>query len=81
MELDCSCMPFPLQTDDDPECIPQPWQDAIAYYAAFLALLQQQRQQDAAAVLQVFQAELPFAASVVAPQMIQSPYGAVVRST
>ena len=81
MELDCSCMPFPLQNDDDPECIPQPWCDAVPFYAAWLCLLQQQRPQDATAMLQVFQLELPFCASVVSPQMIQSPYGAVVRST
>lgn len=79
MEVDLSCIPFPLQTDNDPEAIPYPWVDAVAYYAAFLCLLQQQRIQDANALLQLFQAELPFCANVVAPQMITSPYGAVVR--
>lgn len=79
MELDCSCLPFPLQTDSDPECIPQPWVDAVAYYAAFLCLLQQQRREDATALLQIFQAEMPHCAAVVAPQMITSPYGAVQR--
>lgn len=76
MDIDCSCMPFPLGTDDDPECIPQPWTEAVAYYAAFLALLQQQRREDAAALRQIFEAELPFCASVVAPQLIP-----VARST
>lgn len=80
MELDCSCMPFPLQRGDDPEAIPQPWQDAVAYYSAWLCLLQQQRGQDAQAMLQTFQAELPFAASVVNPTVVTSPYGAVNRS-
>jgi hypothetical protein len=81
MELDCSCMPFPLETDDDPECIPQPWCDAVQYHAAFHALLQQQRPADAQALLQLYQAEMPFCASVVAPTFIQSPYGAVVRAS
>jgi len=81
MELDCSCLPFPLQTDSDPEAIQYPWRDAVAYFASFLCLVQQQRLQDANAMLQLFTAELPFAASVVAPQMIQAPYGAVLRST
>ena len=81
MELDCACLPFPLQTDSDPEAIQYPWRDAVAYFAAFLCLVQQQRLQDANALLQLFQAELPFAASVVSPQMIQAPYGAVMRST
>lgn len=80
MELDCSCLPLPLENDDDVEQIPEPWVDAVPYYAAWLCLIQQQRREDAQAMLQVFQAELPFCASVVSPQSIQSPYGAVVRS-
>lgn len=80
IEVDCSCMPFPLQSDDDPECIPQPWQDAVPYYSAFLCFLQQQRIQDAVAITQLFQSELPSCAAIVAPTMVVSPYGAVVRS-
>lgn len=81
MQLDCSCQVFPLQSDDDPEAIQYPWVDAVPYYAAWLCLIQQQRREDAAAMLQIFAAELPFAASVVSPAMVVSPYGAVVRST
>jgi hypothetical protein len=46
-----------------------------------MAMMQQQRPADAQSLLQMFQMELPFCASVVAPQMITSPYGAVVRSS
>lgn len=81
MQLDCSCMVYPLENDDDPEPLPYPWTDAVAYYAAWLCLIQQQRREDAQAMLQVFASELPFAASVVAPQSITSPYGAVMRSS
>lgn len=81
MELDCSCQVFSLENDDDPEPIPYPWVDAVPYYAAWLCLIQQQRREDAMAMLQVFAAELPFCASVVAPAMVTSPYGAVVRSS
>lgn len=80
MELDCSCLPLPLENDDDPEPIPDPWVDAVSFYAAWLCLVQQQRREDAMAMLQIFAAELPFCASVVAPQMVQSPYGAAVRA-
>jgi hypothetical protein len=80
MELDCSCTPFPLENDDDPEPLPDPWTDAVSFYSAWLCLIQQQRREDATALLQMFQAELPFCASVVAPSMVQSPYGAVVRA-
>ena len=34
MEWDCLCLPSDLTTDDDYEAIPQPWQDAVRFYAA-----------------------------------------------
>jgi hypothetical protein len=45
-----------------------------------LCLLQQQRREDAQAMSALFNTEMPFAAAVVCPQMIQTPYGAVLRS-
>ena len=80
MEVDLTCIPQPLLNDNDPEPIPDPWQDAVPFWAAVLALLQQQRREDAQAMAQLFNTELPFAAAVVCPQMIQTPYGAVIRS-
>lgn len=80
MEIDCSCLPMPLDRDEDPECIPMPWCDAVCYFAAFMAMLQQQRPQDAASILQLFRSELPSCAAIVSPQRIVSPYGAVNRS-
>jgi hypothetical protein len=81
MDVDCSCMPFPLQSDSDPEALVYPWTDAVAYCSAAYCLMGQQRLQDAASMLQLFAAELPFAASVVSPQMVTNPYGAVLRSS
>ena len=80
MELDLTLIPENLQTDDDPEPIPYPWTDAVSFWAATLALIQQQRREDAQAMAQVFNLEMPFAASVVCPQMIQTAYGAAIRS-
>lgn len=80
MEVDLTCIPKDLLTDDDDEIIPYPWEDAVSYWAATLALLQQQRTQDAQAMAATFNAELPMCASVVCPQMIQNPYGATLRS-
>jgi hypothetical protein len=80
MELDLSCVPLPLLTDNDPEPIPYPWTDAVSYWAAVLALMQQQRREDATAMATMFNTDMPFAAAVVCPQMIQTPYGAVIRS-
>ena len=80
MEVDLSLTPSPLLTDSDPECIPYPWTDAVAWWAAVLCLLGQQRRQDAQAMAEMFNTDMPMAASVVCPQMLQTPYGAVIRS-
>jgi hypothetical protein len=80
MEVDLTCIPEPLLTDDDPEPIPPPWTDAVMYWAATLALMGQQRREDAQAMAVLFNNDMPMCASVVCPQMIQTPYGAVIRS-
>jgi hypothetical protein len=80
MEVDLTVIPKPLLTDKDVDPIPYPWSDAVAYWAAVLALLQQQRREDAAAMATTFNAEMPMCASVVCPQLIQNPYGATIRS-
>lgn len=80
MELDVKCIPQPLLTDDDSEPIPYPWQDAVKYWAATLALLQQQRAQDAQAMATIFNDDLPMCAAVVCPRMVQNAYGATLRS-
>jgi hypothetical protein len=80
MEVDLTCIPKPLLTDNDLCPIPYPWSDAVVYWAAVLALMQQQRLQDATAVAQTFNAEMPLCAAVVCPQLIQNPYGAILRS-
>jgi hypothetical protein len=80
MDVDLCCIPQPLLDDDDPEPIPYPWTDAIGYWAAVLCLFQQQRGQDGQALAQLFNTEMPWAAAVVCPTMIQNPYGAHIRS-
>lgn len=80
MEVDLTVIPQPLLTDNDIEPIPYPWRDAVCYWAATLALLQQQRREDANYLTQIFNTEMPFAAAVVCPQMIQTAYGATLRS-
>jgi hypothetical protein len=79
-DVDLTCIPAPLLTDGDPEPIPYPWTDAVPYWTGVLCLLQQQRREDASALAQMFNAEMPLCASVVAPQMIVNPYGATMRS-
>jgi hypothetical protein len=80
MEPDLTCIPSPLLSDDDPEPIPMPWTDAVCYWAAILCLLQQQRQQDALGIGQLFNSDLPAMAAAVCPTFIANPYGATLRS-
>lgn len=80
MDWDVSCLPLPLAQDTDPEAIPVPWTDAVPYWAAVLLLLKQQRTDDAKAMAMLFNADLPWAASVVCPQFISNAYGAMTRS-
>lgn len=80
MELDLTLVPAPLATDQDPEPIPYPWQDAVAYWAAVLCLLQQQRREDATAMASLFNSDLPFCASVVCPMFLSSAYSATMRA-
>jgi len=80
MEVDLTVIPEPLLTDKDIDPIPFPWADAIPYWAATLCLLQQQRREDAGAMAMLFNNDLPMCASVVCPQMIQTAYGATMRS-
>lgn len=79
-EVDLTIIPKPLLTDADIEPIPYPWTDAVSYWAACLALLQQQRKEDAQALAEAFNSDMPMCASVVCPQMIQNAYGATLRS-
>ena len=80
MEVDLTLIPKPLKTDDDVEPIPYPWTDAVSYWAAVLALFQQQRKEDAQNLAELFNTDLPMCASVVCPQMIANAYGATLRS-
>ena len=41
-DLDCFCLPLDLTADGDPEAIPDPWTDAVPWYAAHLAYLELQ---------------------------------------
>lgn len=58
LTADCVCLPIDLVTDTTVEAIPQLWQTAVPYYAAYLALLSaqsSQRQGDADRMIARFQ--------------------------
>lgn len=53
-EYDCLCLPMDLATNDDYEAIPQPWQDAIRFYAAAMCALDIQNDNKARQYFQLF---------------------------
>lgn len=54
MEIDCSCLPQDLISDQSEESIPDPWVDAIPFYAAYLAFLELQNHNQARSYLAMF---------------------------
>jgi hypothetical protein len=75
LELDCFCLPAPLTSDTSPELIPLPWSDSIPYFAAYLAFLQMQRQNDARASLDLFDKMLLRQSGAARPGRQTNPYG------
>jgi hypothetical protein len=50
-DWDTLCFPIPLVNDTDPEAVPYPWTDAIAFFAAHMCFRNSQRKADAADML------------------------------
>jgi hypothetical protein len=75
IDADLFIVPAPLLDDEDSEPLMYPWTDCVAFWAATMCLLQQQRREDAQAMTTLFNQLMPEAAAVVMPVMVQSPYG------
>ena len=68
--LDVNCTPAPLALDTDPELLSYPWTDAVPYYAAYLALINSQRADDAGKMLQLFDRHMAIARTGVTPETL-----------
>lgn len=55
MDWDCICTPIVLVDDTTPEAIPYPWTDCVPYFAAYLALMNARRPEEAAAMFQLYE--------------------------
>ena len=75
IELDCFCMPSDLTTDQDVEVIPQPWNDAVPYFAAHLAYLELQNFNAAKMYLELFGQRVNSFSVAARPGMRNSFYG------
>jgi len=74
MDWDCVCYPINLASDSDTDAIPSPWDGMVQYYAAYLAYLFAQRQQDAQAMMQRYTARGLNSRRVTGPHMTVNPY-------
>lgn len=75
MDVDCYCLPIALINDSTVEAIPYPWTDAVPYYAAYLALLNAQRKEDAMGMLNDYKMKMMEGGGFSRPVVIPSYYG------
>lgn len=75
MEWDCVCLPSDLTSDLDYEAIPDPWTDAVPFYAAFLANLEIQNHNAARAYREMFDEKMHRYGAYALPGRAISPYG------
>lgn len=54
MQWTTTCSVVPLTTDSTPEAIPYSYTDAVPYFAAYLAMMSSQRQDDAKSMLAIY---------------------------
>lgn len=75
MDVDTYCLPIPLATDSDVEAIPYPWTECISYYAAYWALMNAQRHEDAKFMKEEYQQRIMEARAFSQGPFIPSMYG------
>lgn len=55
LELDCQCLPSPLVTNQSVEVLPEPWTDAVMYFAAHFFYLEAQNLNGAKGCLELYE--------------------------
>ncbi|MDE2021277.1 MAG: hypothetical protein KGJ13_13155, partial [Patescibacteria group bacterium] len=74
-EFDCFCIPSDLASDTDIDLIPLPWSDSVPYFAAYLAFLEMQKQNDARGMLDLFDKMLLRQSGAARAGRAVNPYG------
>ena len=74
-ETDCLCVPIDLESDSDTEALPEPWQDAVAFYAAHLAYLELASFNNARAMFDYYDERVRRYSTGARPRYIANPYG------
>jgi hypothetical protein len=75
MEWDCFCLPADMDTDQDVEAIPEPWTDAVPYFAAYRAYLELQNQNAARVMEAQFNSYMTRYGHYTRPGRMTNPYG------
>ena len=76
VEYDCFCLPTDMTIDNGvPEAIPQPWTDAVPYFAAHLAMLELQNYNAAKLYEQLFDKMTLGYSTYARPGRVTNPYG------
>jgi hypothetical protein len=75
MEWDCQCLPQDLIDDQSVEAIPSPWDDAVPWFAAYLAMVGLQNWNSARAFQEQYEKRMKDYSSYVRPGRVTNPYG------
>jgi hypothetical protein len=75
MEWDCQCLPQDMIDDQSVEALPAPWDDAVPFYAAFLAFAEMQNMNTSRAYLDLFDRRMNQISAHVRPGRVSNPYG------
>jgi len=73
-QWDCLHTVLAINSDTDPEAIPYPWTDCIPYYAAYFALINAQRYQEAKGMFAIFKLISQTANANTSPLFTATPY-------
>ncbi len=77
--LDLTAGPADIATDADPEAIPQLWQDAVPFYAAYIALLTKGNNDGAQNMFQLFEMFMARARAAATPSVLPHQYAEMPR--
>ena len=75
MEWDCLCLPSDLLDDQSYEAIPKPWQDAVPYFAAHLAMIEIGNWNGAAGFLNLYEKMAQAYSNYARIGRVVNPYG------
>jgi hypothetical protein len=75
IELDCSCLPSDLVTNQSVEALPEPWTDAVMYFAAHFAMLEMQNLNAAKGYLELYEKFAQRYSDYSRAGRVTNPYG------